>query len=97
MCIGQAAASMPSFELWLLLHFEDIQAALHRHEVMRHIKLHIPGCDKGAGNAFAITGDHLAVPTQRAEWLAARFAARTDPAPFTAIVELVKLLTMLRG
>lgn len=93
----QAIASVPSFELWLLLHYEDIQAPLHRNEVMRRLKLHIPGYDKGAGNAFAITGEHLAVATQRAEALAARFSAHTEPEPFTAIVALVKLLTTLRG
>jgi hypothetical protein len=37
----QAIASVPSFELWLLLHFEDIQAPLHRDEVMRRLKQHI--------------------------------------------------------
>lgn len=93
----QAIASVPSFELWLLLHFEDIQAPLHRDEVMRRLKTHIQGYDKGAGNAFAITGAHLAIATHRAEQLARRFSAHTDPEPFTAIVELVKLLTMLRG
>ncbi|MEY2863432.1 MAG: hypothetical protein RLY58_1139, partial [Pseudomonadota bacterium] len=93
----QAIASVPSFELWLLLHYEDIQAPLHRNEVMHRLKLHIPGYDKGAGNAFAITGEHLAVATQRAEALAGRFSAQTEPEPFTAIVELVKLLTTLRG
>ncbi len=92
----QAIASVPSFELWLLLHFEDIQAPLHRDEVMRRLKLHIPSYDKGAGNAFAITREHLAVATQRAERLTARFAERTDSEPFTAIVELVRLLTTLR-
>lgn len=93
----QAIASVPSFELWLLLHYEDIQAPLHRTEVMRRLKLHIPGYNKGAGNAFAITGKHLTIATQRAEGLAERFSARTEPEPFTAIVELVQLLTTLRG
>ena len=93
----QAIASVPSFELLLLLHFEDIQAPLHRDEVMRRLKLHMPGYDKGADNAFATTNMHLAVATRRAERLAVRFTAHTDPEPFTAIVELVKLLTTLRG
>jgi hypothetical protein len=57
----------------------------------------MPGYDKGAGNAFATTNVHLAVATQRAERLAVHLTARTDPEPFTAIVELVKLLTTLRG
>ena len=93
----QAIASVPSFELWLLLHFEDVRAPLHRDEVMRRVKLHIPEYDKGASNTFAVTGRHLSAATQRAERLAERFAAHTAPEPFTAIVELVRLLTTLRG
>ena len=93
----QAIASVPSFELWLLLHFEDIQAPLHRDEVMRRLKTHIQGYDKGASNAFAITCAHFKIAKNRAEQLAMRFTAHTDPEPFTAIVELVKLLTMLRS
>ena len=93
----QAIASVPCFELWLLLHYENIQAPLHRNEVIRRLKLHIPGYNKGAGDAFAITCEHLAVATQRAETLAKRFSAHTEPEPFTAIVELVKLLTILRS
>jgi len=91
----QAIASVPSFELWLLLHYEDIQAPLHRDEVMRRLKRHIHGYEKGAGKAFATTSEHLATATRRAERLAERFTADTDPEPFTAIVDLVKLLTNL--
>lgn len=93
----RAIVSVPSFELWLLLHFEDIQAPIHRDDVMRRLKLHIPGYDKGEGNAFAVTRDRLEVATSRAERLAQRFSAHTEPEPFTAIVELVNLLTKLRG
>lgn len=93
----RAIPSVPSFELWLLLHFEDIQSPIHRDDVMRRLKLHIPGYDKGEGNAFAVTRDRLDVATLRAERLAQRFNAYTEPEPFTAIVELVNLLTKLRG
>ena len=95
--VFQAIASVPSFELWLLLHYEDIQAPLHRDEVMRCLKQHIPGYEKGMGKAFASTSEHLAVATQRAERLAARFTADTAPEPFTAIAGLVALLTTLRS
>lgn len=95
--IFQAIASVPSFELWLLLHFEDIHAPLHRDQVMHRLKQHIAGYDKGASNSFALTCQNLAIATQRAELLTTRFTARTDPEPFTAIVELVKLLTTLRA
>lgn len=95
--VFKAIASVPSFELWLLLHYEDIQTPLHRDEVMRRLMRHIPGYEKGAGRAFATTHDRLAIATQRAQALAARFTAYTEPEPYTAIVDLVTLLTRLRG
>lgn len=93
----RAIASIPSFELWLLLHYDDIQAPIHRDEVMRRLKQHIPGYEKGVGSAFATTCERLDIATQRANALATRFNAKTDPEPYTAIVDLVTLLTSLRG
>ena len=95
--IFQAIASVPSFELWLLLHYEDIQTPLHRDEVMCRLKRHIPNYEKGAGSAFATTRTYLDVANQRAERLAARFTADSAPEPFTAISGLVTLLTTLRS
>lgn len=88
---------MPNFELWLLLHYEDILAPIHRDEVMRRLKIHIPGYEKGATCAFSITRERLPEAIQRARGLAAKFSARSEPEPYTAIVELVKLLTQLRA
>ncbi|MCW8165246.1 RloB domain-containing protein [Verminephrobacter aporrectodeae subsp. tuberculatae] len=95
--VFQTIASVPSFELWLLLHYEDVRAPLPRKQVMQRLKKHFPGYDKGAPNAFAITREHLPVATRRAERLAKHSTAHTDPPePFTAVFELVKLLTTLR-
>ena len=93
----KAIASIPSFELWLLLHYEDIQAPIHRDEVMARLKQHIPGYEKGAGGAFFTTRDRLATATQRAQALAEKFNAYTDPESYTALHELVTLLTTLRA
>jgi hypothetical protein len=92
----KAIASVPSFEIWILLHFEDIHAPLQRDEVMQRLQRYIPGYEKGAGHAFALTRGRLDQATQRAEQLSARLTAYSDPEPFTAVGELVKLLTTLR-
>lgn len=92
-----AIASVPSFELWLLLHFEDVLAPLHRDEVMRRLKTHVPGYGKGVGGVFALTRGQLASAMRRADALVAmRFDAYTAPEPFTAVAELVRVLTSLR-
>jgi len=95
--VFKAVASVPSFELWLLLHYEHIQAPLHRDEVMRRLKQYFPQYEKGAIRTFATTREHLAIAIHRAEGLAVRFSADSAPEPFTDVVNLVKLLTALRG
>jgi hypothetical protein len=47
--------------------------------------------------AFATTRDRLDTATQRAQALAEKFSAYSDPEPYTAIADLVVLLTTLRG
>ena len=95
--IFKAIASVPSFELWLLLHFEDIQAPLHRDEVMQRLKRHIPEYEKGAGGTYAATRNNLEVACQRADRLAAKCTAYDAPEPFTDVLVLVRLLTTLRA
>lgn len=93
----QAIASVPSFELWLLLHYDDVQVPIHRDDVMQRIREHIPGYEKGAGGAFAATRDLLERAVVRAQKLAAKYSAYDAPEPYTAIAELVTRLTTLGG
>lgn len=93
----KAIASVPCFELWLLLHFEDVQAPVHRDEVLRRLKQHIAGYEKGQGGAFAATRARLDIAQQRAQSLATRFTAYTEPEPYTAITALMTALTALRA
>lgn len=93
----KAIASIPSFELWLLLHYEDIRAPIQRDEVMARLKQHLPGYEKGRGGTFASSRSLLATATQRAQALANNFNAYTAPEPYTALHELVTLLTTLRA
>lgn len=92
----KAIASVPNFELWLLLHYEDIQASINRAEVMDRLKENIPGYDKGAKGTYSTTRERLETAILRAQALSARFNAYSDPEPFTGVHELVLLLTTLR-
>ena len=64
---------------------------------MQRLKQHIAGYEKGAGGAFATTCDRLEIATRRAQFLAAKFNAFTDPEPFTDLHELVTLMISLRA
>lgn len=88
----QALASVPCFELWLLLHFEDVLAPQHRAEVYAKLRRHLPGYEKGRGGLFAATQAHLASATERGTALSAQHSAFDGVQPFTQIHELVALL-----
>ena len=94
----KAIASVPCFELWLLLHFEDIQAPIHRDKVMQRLRKleNLPGYEKGECGAFAVTHHLLEIATQRADALAGKFTAYDEPEPYTAVGQLVARLTTLR-
>jgi len=91
-----AIASRPSFEFWLLLHFEDVRHLIHRDEAMRRLKRHLPGYDKGYGRAFAETRSELQTAMDRARALAERVDPANDAEPYTGVVHLVELLTRLK-
>jgi len=91
-----AIASVPCFELWLLLHFQDQQAAIHRDNVYAALRQYLPGYAKGQGGHYAATLQHLAAAHQRATALALQNNAFNGVTPYTGVHELVALLTALR-
>ena len=92
----KAVASVPSFELWLLLHFEDVLAPMHRTEVHSRLRLHLPDYAKGELGQFAATRANLGDAMQRAKRLAAMNSAHDGKQPYTDIHLLVGLLTALK-
>ncbi len=93
----EAVASVPCFELWLLLHFEDVLAAIHRDEVLRRLQVHLPGYAKGQGDHWAATRDRLDAATARAAALmAAGHDAHDGQAPCTGMHMLVDRLRHLK-
>lgn len=89
-------ASVPCFELWLLLHFEDVHAPLHRHEALERLQAHLPGYEKGCGGHWAATQGRLCDATQRAQRLAEATTAHDGTQPYTGMHELVSLLVHLK-
>ena len=92
--VFRAIASVPSFELWLLLHYEDILHPLHRNAVIQRLKKYIPNYEKGASEIFLNTRDKLDIAS-RARKLAEHNTAFDGEEPFTDIVQLVDLLNSL--
>ena len=92
----QAIVSVPCFELWLLLHFEDILAPLHRDVVYQRLRQYLPNYDKGQVGYYQQTCNYSSAATQRAEQLAQLTNAHNGVEPYTDMHRLVTLLTTLK-
>ena len=88
-----AVVSIPCFELWLLLHFEDVNNPVVRDDVFRRLKHHLPKYKKGSDAVYALTKVGQSDAISRAKELKekAEQGARGD-GPFTTVHELVSLL-----
>lgn len=91
----KAIASVPCFELWLLLHFEDIQAAMHRDQVYDRLKSYIPNYQKGDEGYYALTLPHIELAKARAESLSDRNNRYEGTQPYTNVYELIHKLSQL--
>ena len=85
----------PSFELWLLLHYVDIQAFRHRDVVLRRLRAHIPNYEKGKDGLYTLTQGMLTIATGRAERLMNRFSRIPGEDAYTDVDELVSILRSL--
>lgn len=90
--VFRAVASVPCFELWLLLHYEEILHPIHRDEVMRRLKARVRGYEKGATGMFDITRGTLEQATRHAHGLAERGSAHDGNEPYTDVADLVERL-----
>lgn len=90
-----AMPSVPCFEQWLLLHYEDIQAPLHRDEVQKRLRRHLPDYDKGGKGYFERIRSNLPQAITRAQNLARQTTPHNGTFPYTAIAELVTALCQL--
>ena len=64
-----AVASIPCFEFWLLLHFEELKHWVHRDEVYKKLKTYLPDYEKGKNDTFSATLHNLIVAKNRAKAL----------------------------
>lgn len=93
----EAVVSVPCFELWLLLHFEDVLAPLHRDAALARLREQLGDYAKGQGSHWVATRERLDVATGRAKALeAAGHRAEDGTQPYTNMHELVHRLLHLK-
>ncbi len=92
----KAIASVPNFELWLLLHFEDRHSPMHRDEVIDRLKSHLHNYEKGQDGHYQNTKEHFQRAKARAEVLATQTTAWDGNELYTDIHLLVEVLISLK-
>ncbi len=92
----EAIASVPCFELWLLLHFEDVHAPLDRNEAFSQLRTHLAAYEKGSGGHFEQTRMKLGDALGRAQKLATLHSREDGRAPLTDVAKLVEWLVSIK-
>lgn len=91
----KAIVSIPCFELWLLLHFEDVTREVARDEIYRRLKGHVHNYAKGKEGIFASTRPHIEQAMRRAKALG-EIASPHQARLFSGVSELYEVLRSLR-
>lgn len=89
----QAITSIPCFEIWLLLHFKDVKAPMHRGDVHKSLCIELPGYDKANLDTYMKTKDDIEDAYERAEKLCDINNPRTSPELYTDVHKLISFLT----
>ncbi len=92
----KAIASVPCFELWLLLHFKDVYAPIHRNQVYSILSRYLPGYEKGQGGHWVATKSWLNDAMQRAQALEKTTTAENGSYPYTEMHQLVSQLIHMK-
>lgn len=87
--------SVPCFELWLLLHYEEIIAPMHRQEVLKRLKKHIPNYSKGLQGLYNLTRPLIEQAKKRSRKLVKSHSPLDGEKPYTDISTLVDHLISL--
>jgi hypothetical protein len=91
-----AAVSVPCFELWFLLHFQDVPAYHHRDVIMEKLKVHVPAYDKGKEGMFGLLRPSLENATTRANWLNENYCRLPGTDSYTDVHRLVSFLITIK-
>jgi len=101
--IIEAITSVPCFEFWLLLHFEDTARPYSAvggnsagDQIVRDLKQYMPSYEKGDGDAFELTYPLVEEAIKRAERLEKRQTEAQTDNPSTQVHHLVVYLQNLR-
>lgn len=91
----RAIWSNESFELWLLLHFQDLDTRIPRKQCVKLLKEHLGNYEKNMPNIYSLLSHNTDVALRRARKLFLSYEKDTPPSkmcPCTMVFELVEEL-----
>lgn len=94
-----AVPSVPNFELWVLLHFRDVLAPIHRNEVYAELRkpAHYPTYAKNSKRVYQDTKGRLPEASGRVVVLRGRFDKHDGNDPYTDADVLTAELLKIAG
>lgn len=92
----RAIVSVPCFELWFLLHYEDVLAPIQRQQVFARLGAVMKGYEKGAAGTFQRTQGLVQTAIVRAKAMTDKGSPYNEDGPYTSVHELVSCLLMLK-
>jgi hypothetical protein len=94
-----AIPSVPCFELWLLLHFRDVLAPMHRHEVYAELRkpAYYPAYTKNSKAVYSDTKDRIPSATERSVHLRGLTDKHNGDDPYTDADVLTGDLLKIEG
>lgn len=92
--VFKAIPSVPDFELWILLHFREVQAPMQCDQVFSELlnAEYYPAYVKNCPTLFRDTYPHIQEAGRRAKKLRERFSAKDGSDPYTDVDILTELL-----
>jgi hypothetical protein len=83
-----AIASIPCFEIWVLLHFKDVFEFKHRDEIFNELKTAWPQYEKAHNGVYSYTFAKKDDATKRAQKLCSLSNYWDDTKPYTNVIDL---------
>ncbi len=92
----RSIVSIPSFELWFLLHFKLVHGSLSHKDALRQLKEHMPNYEKGNRGCFEQTRSHLSIALANSKKLIESADPYDGNMPYTDIGSLVEYLSKIK-
>jgi hypothetical protein len=84
--------SIPCFELWFLLHFEEINQLFHCSDIIKRLKKHLPQYDKTQGDHYKSTLNHIHEAITRSKRMCKDQTPKNDKQAYTNVYEVIEIL-----